>query len=125
MIAVFNDRMTNQFGSRTDLNTFATTYSPSTDVYWFVTSTGPAAADAVCVTYIGSTCDQERIRFNTNWAATQTLNQKRQGACHEIGHTVGFDDSQPEVNTGCMSGGGLGVLSAHEIGHINNLYFPY
>lgn len=46
-----------------------------------------------------------------------------QGVCHEIGHTVGFRDPGAESGVGCMSGGGTGWLSTHEIEHINGAYF--
>jgi hypothetical protein len=122
MEAWFNGRMTTQYDQRTDMTVLSVGYTSFTDAYWYVT-TAVGTADATCMNLLaGNICERVRIRFNTTWAANQTTNEKRQGACHEIGHSVGFDDSIPEVATGCMSGGGLGVLSAHEIGHINDQY---
>lgn len=119
-------------GDRTQLDVPAMTYTTNTDAYWYVISDVPGGvADATCMEYFGSQhegavrCNRTRIRFVRSWAQNQTKYEKRQGACHEIGHSLGFDDSQPENNTGCMSGGGLGVSSAHEINHINSTYDPY
>ncbi len=91
----------------------------------------PGVADALCVEFWGTPqsgsprCNQSRLRFNRDWMLSTSADQKRQGSCHEIGHSLGFDDSQPEPGSGCMSGGPNGVLTAHEINHINAFYDPY
>ncbi|MEK7424424.1 MAG: hypothetical protein AAB131_11360 [Actinomycetota bacterium] len=122
MLSIFNDRMINQYDARTDIITQPVSYTSSTDVYWFV-DPAVGTADTLCMNLISSNiCNRFRIRFNTTWAANQTIDQKRQGACHEIGHTVGFDDSVPQIALGCMSGGGLGILSTNEIWDINAGY---
>lgn len=122
MESVFNDRIVNQYGIRTDLSVLQVTPTAYTDAYWYVT-TATSTADATCMSLAATgVCESARIRFNTLWVRQQSLNEHRQGACHEIGHTVGFDDSVPEYQLGCMSGGGLGILSSHEIGHINAQY---
>lgn len=122
MIGSWLFAINNQLRDRSDMTVGQQSYDSNTDVYWFVTPS-VGVADALCVDYSAPLiCNQVRVRFNTSWAYSTSANGRRQGACHEIGHSVGFDDSQPENNTGCMSGGGLGVLSSHEIGHINAQY---
>ncbi|MDF1598112.1 MAG: hypothetical protein P1T08_18745 [Acidimicrobiia bacterium] len=122
MIGSWLAAINGQLRDRTDMSVGQQTYNTNTDVYWYVTPS-VGTADATCVDFSSSlVCNQVRVRFNTTWAYTYSSAQRQQGACHEIGHSVGFDDSQPENNTGCMSGGGQGVLSSHEIGHINAQY---
>lgn len=129
-----DDRMVNQWDARTQLTSNKqSSYHDNVDVYWFVTEslTAGAAADATCIAFTSGTqggqsrCNRARIRFRTSWMLSTSADQKRQGACHEIGHTVGFDDSVPEASIGCMSGGPNGVLTTHEINHINAFYDPY
>lgn len=79
-------------------------------------------ATAQCNRLLTSTkCDHWHIIFDRGLRFTPLNNQKR-GVCHEIGHSLGFDDSQPEPGQGCMSGGGLRRLSGHEIHHIDEQY---
>lgn len=128
-----DDRMVNQWDARTQLESQKlTTYSDNVDFYWFVTNAAPpGAADAACVEFWGTgvngipRCNRTRIRFNRDWMLANSADQKRQGACHEIGHSLGFDDSVPENHVGCMSGGPNGTLSTHEINHIDAFYDPY
>lgn len=126
--SIFDDRMVSQYNDRTDLTTIkASSCSTMTDVYWFVTNISSGPGDATCVSYLDApasppVCDQVRVRFDPDWASSVSGYEKRQGTCHEIGHSVGFDDSQPEANTGCMSGGSIGHLSSHEVTHLNQEY---
>lgn len=123
----FDSVMYNQYYVRTDLTGGEhSTYYTYTDVYWYVT-TEVSTSDAACVRWYNSTstpkkCDQVRVRLAQARVDVVSDDTLRQGICHEVGHSVGFDDSQPETNTGCMSGGSNGTLSTHEIGHINGWY---
>lgn len=121
---VFDTRMTNQYGARTVLSVQKLpAYTTDVDAYWFSTASIGSEADATCMDLNTAPnpdqCRRARIRFRDGWVMEAILAQRKQGACHEIGHTVGFDDSVPENNIGCMSNGPNGVLSDHEIGHIN------
>ena len=105
----------------------AFTSTPGTDyVYWYVTPLGllPWAADAACVSLPqGSTkCQRARIRFEETNILTMPAANRLQGSCHELGHTLGFPHNS--LTEGCMSGGtpNNGVLSQHEIDHINYCY---
>ena len=121
--------MNQQYAARTQLDVLEVEYTLNTDAYWRVTPE-IEFADAYCMEYVGThtgldKCQRARIRFGEDWVDTYSTHEKAQGSCHELGHTVGFDDSIPESNLGCMSGGGQGVLSSHEIAHINGMYDPY
>lgn len=124
---LFDGRMTGQYGNRTDLSVGELgSYTSTVDVYWFATP-DVTSADATCMAWFdaGSTppkCERVRVRLAESKIGVVSDDQWRQGICHEVGHSVGFDDSVPEVNTGCMSGGPNGVLSSHEINHINGQY---
>jgi hypothetical protein len=103
-------------------------YTSSVDIYWYsleqwafnndypgVTVHG----DVICeATLSGNACDRFRLRLSEGARATSEANQWHL-VCHELGHTIGFDDSVPEPGQGCMSGCGCGVLSTHERGHVN------
>lgn len=92
------------------------------DAYWFATPVTGGVADATCMVRdygANPKCYRTRIRFEESYLNSASLDSRKQAACHEIGHSIGFDDSQPETNTGCMSGGPNGTLSTHEINHIN------
>lgn len=126
MDPVVDGRMTGQYIGRTDLSGGEVTYNQYTDAYWYMTASTPGVADTVCkdlmTQYWPDKCGRARIRFEEVYFRNTTDNDRKQGACHELGHTVGFDDSIPENNTGCMSGGPNGTLSTHEINHINYQY---
>jgi len=102
-------------------------YTIHTDVYWFAT-TAVSSSDALCVRWADQNstpkkCNQVRVRHPWKKVFDGTSdNTWKQGICHEVGHSVGFDDSSPETSAGCMSGGSNGTLSTHEINHINNQY---
>ncbi|HTE50895.1 MAG TPA: hypothetical protein VK698_08505 [Kofleriaceae bacterium] len=123
-----------QYGDRTDLSTSErgwNDYTATTDVYWYTLDQWAfdmdypgvtVHGDSLCVAPMSDNkCDQFRVRISNGAAATSEANQW-QLVCHEFGHTVGFDDSIPEPGLGCMSGGGAGWLSDHEIAHINERY---
>lgn len=121
---LFDGRMTGQYGARTDMTVAElTTYINTVDVYWEATLS-VTSSDAQCMQWVvyNQICDRVRIRHPESKIGVASANTWRQGMCHEIGHSVGFDDSSPENAIGCMSGGGVGVLSSHEIGHINAQY---
>lgn len=124
---LFDGRMTSQFGNSTDMVVQELgSYTTTVDVYWFATP-AVSSSDATCMAWFdaGSTppkCEQVRVRLPESKIGTIPVDQWRQGICHEVGHSVGFDDSIPESSTGCMSGGPNGVLSTHEINHINGQY---
>ncbi|HHC08170.1 MAG TPA: hypothetical protein ENK55_05590 [Actinobacteria bacterium] len=124
MEGVFISRMEDQYGARTDMAAYRlSSYDSTVDAYWYATPVTYGVADATCMDLDTAPnpdqCRRTRIRFEEAWLESASLNQRRQGACHEIGHSVGFDDSVPEHQTGCMSNGPNGTLSSHEIGHIN------
>lgn len=132
MAGFVNGRMTDQWDAKTEIETVAVSYNQGvTDAYWYVTPDISGGADTLCVNFTGAqhagvpVCDSSRMRFAEDWVSGQSGDQKNQGACHEIGHTLGFDDSQPEYRTGCMSGGPNGTLSSHEKTHVNDMYDPY
>ncbi len=125
MEAPFVSRMEDQYGDRTDMYAYQlASYDSTVDAYWYATPVTNGVADATCMdlntTPNPDQCRRTRIRFEESWLESASLNQRRQAACHEIGHSVGFDDSIPENDTGCMSNGPNGTLSSHEIGHIND-----
>ncbi len=78
-----------------------------------------ACATAVCNQYDSPTlCDHFHIVFDSD-LLVKPIGQKRQGACHELGHSVGFPDAGH--TGGCMAGGthNAGILNTHEIDDID------
>lgn len=114
-----NTVMNNQYGNRTDMAVAETTThgtcatSNCTDISWNATNLPtPLAGTATCAEGLANNiCDHWHVSFDND------TNGSNQQVCHEIGHTVGFDDI-PNNPGGCM-GGGAGALNTHEIGHID------
>lgn len=64
-------------------------------------SAGISSSNAVCVQWTnqGATppiCDRVRVQLKQERVDVVTSSTLRQGICHEVGHSVGFDDSTPE-----------------------------
>lgn len=101
------------------------------DAYWYATdqsnfSNPTVNGDTTCMAALASNrCDRFRVRFNEDrlWRSNRRI---RRTACHEILHTVGFDDGWTG-NSGCLPGWGTGpgfsddiYMNTHEKNHINN-----
>lgn len=99
----------------------ASTYTSTTDVYYFQQQ-GSGAADATCMDFKSNgRCEQFRIRFYSDFADTHSSHMKNNAVCHEFGHTVGFDDGG--LNGGsCMTGGDNTRLAGWEVLQLNSLY---
>ena len=113
-----------QYANRTVLS--AVPDASPYNFYWYVTPM-QFGADAACVSYLDinqvpPTCAKVRVRHREQQIFTQTDNRELQDVCHEIGHGLGFSHGPTD---GCMGGGpetNQGVLSNHEILHINACY---
>lgn len=95
------DAMMSMYITDTDLTgTETTTHGSSrgfyVDISWWVTPIPNFGATASCDKWYDSSasppeCDHNHVRFDGgDWSDTFGRNY---AACHEIGHTVGFDDS--------------------------------
>ena len=121
--------MNYQYGPRTAV---AVDKVPSQNayVYWFVTPLpSGVGADARCMEYTNvssnpAECSRARVRHNESGINRGSKSAKRQGVCHEVGHTLGFIDYPGGSTNGCMGGGTAngGVLRTHEINHLNACY---
>jgi hypothetical protein len=106
------------------LSTVKLSAPDSADVYWFVTTdlTPGAAADTLCVgTLSGNVCSRFRIRVAQDAKIGLDTTLEKNLACHEVGHTVGFDDGGT-ARLSCMDGGDNAKLGSYEKIRINNRY---
>lgn len=122
--------MTREYHSRTVMDTLEYSYGEYTsnvDVYWFVTPE-IAHSDWRCMQWRDESstpkrCERVRVRHPQSQIPIATDGKWSSAICHEVGHSVGFIDDPPWDN-GCMAGGTVnaGVLSNHEIYHIDRCY---
>lgn len=122
------DSMYDEYHDRTDLvvSKFAYHYNssytyPYTDFSWgAINLPTPKGGDAVCNAGFLSNnrCDHFHIQFDNDPASEQV---RRSAVCHEIGHTVGFDDGAT-WSGGCIGIGSQYTLHSYEIYHINSRY---
>ncbi len=116
----------------TDLTTIelfpgCNSYNSSDDVIWWATSQSlmqfpTSLGEVYCSKTSGSTkCDRWVMKLLETMETTHSWAVKWNVACHEIGHTVGFDDGGT-AGFSCMDGGNNGILASYEINKINGRY---
>jgi hypothetical protein len=126
--SVVEDIMYNQYGP-TDLTVLEVTYHLSgtsnyVDVQWLARDLQmPLAGSAICSIWTNQAtrvCNHFHTEFDNNPVPGATT--KKNIVCHEAGHTLGGDDHTYQPPSGCMGGGGQGIVNAHEQFHINSRY---
>ncbi len=120
------------WGALTDLSARSKhrTFYSWIDIGWYMTDFGQGSnvgGDTVCRAWrdrAAKICDRNRVRFSEDYLrrtpgsfATQ---QKRNVACHEAGHAVGFGHG--DTARSCMDGGGNARISWYERSLVNARY---
>jgi hypothetical protein len=126
--AVVENIMYNQYAP-TDVNVLEVAYhnqgaTDYVDVQWLARDLQPpVAGTAICNVWTNQStrvCNHFHTEFDNNPVPGATT--KKNIVCHEIGHTLGFDDHTHNPPSGCLGGGGQGVLDSHEKFHLNTRY---
>lgn len=131
MVSVWNWRFAGPGGESryepTDLTfTYSATPASTVDVVYFVTpdlTNTSAYAETSCTAPVaGNKCDRFVIRINER-SLTQNLpsHMKNNLVCHELGHTVGFNDGGT-TGSSCMTSGQNSRLGWWEVATINASY---
>lgn len=77
-----------------------------------------------CVTLSGAKCDHFHVLYDTSYTSGLTVQQKRNLACHETGHSLGLShpDADEQRNDSCMYDVTEKTYSDHDLDHINDNY---
>lgn len=119
------------WGGLTDLKARSKhrTYYSWIDIGWYMTTDmqDNVAGDTRCRVWKNKSaniCDRSRVRFAefmlNRVGPSHTTTQKRNVACHEVGHVVGFGHGT--AGTSCMDNGNTGTITDYERNLVNARY---
>lgn len=116
------------WGGKTDLvaRSKGRTFYDWIDIGGFMTvfDEPDVAGDCICRKWSNQywrICDRNRVRFTedllTRTPKTPSVLSRRNTACHEVGHAVGFGHGT--TSDSCMTNGNNADISSYEIGLVN------
>lgn len=124
--------MEGEWDNKTDLSVTETGYYSGVDLYWYSlpdsdsfwnSHTPGAAAVEECITYGDFVCNRARVVIKDSAAFTLNDTLKKNLACHEAGHAIGFSDGTDR--TSCLDSGDNGLIGFWEASKVNEFYYPY